>query len=232
MNGWAAAGWHGKLPSVRDFASRRLDPAFVECWDGAMSAGLSALRELAGDSWADLYLSSPAWRFVLGPGFLAPPFGESAWLGVVMPSVDGAGRYYPLTLAAPVRLAGATPQRLGRAWQWLRRLEEAAYRAVQDDWTIEQVEAELAALGPPPGDGQAAGEDEPAPDAGALPERCGAPAAFFGMADPGQSFQDEHMAGTSTWCFEDQEGAMRIFRAAALDEAIRSIWTASPATHE
>ena len=29
----AAAGWYGKLPTLGDFASRRLDNDFVDIWD-------------------------------------------------------------------------------------------------------------------------------------------------------------------------------------------------------
>jgi type VI secretion system protein ImpM len=66
-----APGWHGKLPTLGDFASRRLEPAFVEAWDGWLAAGMLALREAEPGSWLDAYLESPSWRFVLMPGVWA-----------------------------------------------------------------------------------------------------------------------------------------------------------------
>ena len=37
---------------------------------------------------------------VLGAGVI----GDGAWIGALMPSVDRVGRYYPLTVAQPVRV--------------------------------------------------------------------------------------------------------------------------------
>lgn len=153
----AAVGWHGKLPSVSDFAARRLDPAFIELWDGALSASLAALRDSAGERWTDVYLASPTWRFVAGRGFLPPPFDATDWAGLVMPSVDRVGRYYPLTLAVPLDLHGAA---LPALWNWLGELEDAAYAALQEDWPIERLEVELERLaGPPASEGETADEE-------------------------------------------------------------------------
>ena len=48
-----AAGWHGKLPSLGDFASRRLEPAFIEAWDGWLAQGMLALREADPAGWLE-----------------------------------------------------------------------------------------------------------------------------------------------------------------------------------
>jgi len=97
-------GWHGKLPSLGDFASRRLDASFIEPWDGWLAAGLLALREARPEGWLEDYLGSPSWRFLLMPGVLPGDAGKQAWAGVLMPSVDRVGRYFPLTSRG-----GATP---------------------------------------------------------------------------------------------------------------------------
>ena len=160
----AAVGWHGKLPSVSDFAARRLDPAFIELWDAALSASLAALRDGAGERWTDVYLASPTWRFVAGPGFLPPPFDATGWTGLVMPSVDRVGRYYPLTLALPLDLdTASTPA----VWHWLGELEDAAYAARQEAWPIERREAELERPGGPPPAGT-----PPAPGEAAALQGC------------------------------------------------------------
>ena len=85
-------GWYGKLPGLGDFAARRLDKAMVSVWDGWLQDGLQALRQQPG--WLDAYLQSPVWCFALGAGVLGP----QRWLGVMMPSVDAVGRYFPLAI--------------------------------------------------------------------------------------------------------------------------------------
>jgi type VI secretion system protein ImpM len=145
-------GWYGKLPSLGDFASRRLAPSFVEPWDDWLAAGLSAWREQSPEGWLDAYLASPSWRFVLMPGCLRNgPGGQSidtgAWAGVLMPSVDRVGRYFPLTLARMLPALPADAQQLDGLQRWLHRLDDLALDVLHDDWTVEQLEAELPRLG-------------------------------------------------------------------------------------
>lgn len=160
-------GWHGKLPSLGDFASRRLDAAFVEAWDGWLAAGLLALRERDAAGWLEAYLSSPIWRFLLMPGALAGEPGRQAWAGVLMPSVDRVGRYFPFTIALPLGELPASTQQMRSLWHWLGRLDELAGDALQDDWGVERLESELARMAGP-------GLEPLAPPAGAVPAMPGA----------------------------------------------------------
>ncbi|MGZ4960294.1 MAG: type VI secretion system-associated protein TagF [Methylomonas sp.] len=91
-------GFYGKLPSHGDFLSRRLPRQFIEPWDRWLQDGVAASQEKLGKNWLNTFLVSPIWEFALSPGLC----GEHAWAGVVMPSVDKVGRYFPLTLAAKV----------------------------------------------------------------------------------------------------------------------------------
>ena len=147
------AGWHGKLPTLGDFATRRLDGAFVQVWDAWLAAGLAALARQPG--WLDAYLASPVWRFVLLPGALpaahgAAPSTSAAWAGVLMPSVDRVGRYYPLTLAHPLDGLPATAGAVDALLRWLAALDDAAADALHGDWSIDTLDAELARIGAPP----------------------------------------------------------------------------------
>src|SRR5436309_2709465 len=142
-------GWYGKLPTLGDFASRRLGGDFIEPWDAWLGEGLGAQRDRMGDAWLEAYLASPTWRFVLMPACLpglAPP---RALAGVLMPSVDRVGRYFPLTLVTDLEplpaSAGACEALLG----WLHRLEDLALDALQDDWSIDELEQALAGVEPP-----------------------------------------------------------------------------------
>jgi type VI secretion system protein ImpM len=136
-------GWYGKLPALGDFASRRLTPEWIAQWDGWLADGLHQLRAAAPDSWLNDYLASPAWRFALLPGSLPDGSGEGLRVGVMIPSVDRVGRYFPLVVvSAPLpRPVGAEVTAL---WQWAGQLEEIAVAALHDDWTAEALDAALA----------------------------------------------------------------------------------------
>jgi type VI secretion system ImpM family protein len=92
----AEVGFYGKLPSHGDFLRRRVPDAFVAVWDAWLQECLAASRAALGDRWLDIYLTSPAWRFACSPGAAGPlQIG-----GLMVPSVDRVGRYFPLTVAA------------------------------------------------------------------------------------------------------------------------------------
>jgi type VI secretion system ImpM family protein len=137
-------GWHGKLPSLGDFASRRLDAAVVEAWDEWLAGGLLALRESAPDGWLAAYLASPSWRFVLMPGVMPGEAGAQAWAGVLMPSVDRVGRYFPFTLLQALGDRPTSAQQMTSLWHWLGRLDELAGDALHEDWDVDRLEAEPA----------------------------------------------------------------------------------------
>jgi type VI secretion system protein ImpM len=135
-------GWYGKLPTLGDFASRRLDASFIDPWDAWLAQGIATLREQSAEAWLDAYLASPVWRFVLMPGVL----GEQAMAGVLMPSVDRVGRYFPLTLAAPLPNLPGLGAEVEALLNWLHQLDDAAADALHDDWDVDQLETELARL--------------------------------------------------------------------------------------
>lgn len=139
-------GWYGKLPTLGDFASRRLEPSFIDPWDAWLAQGIATLRETTGEAWLDAYLASPVWRFVLMPEVL----GGQAMAGVLMPSVDRVGRYFPLTLATPLPALPGAGAELDALLNWLHQLDDAAADALHDDWDVDRLEAELARL-PLPG---------------------------------------------------------------------------------
>ena len=97
-------GFYGKLPSHGDFLRRRVSDAFVGVWDAWLQECVAASRDALGARWLDVYLTSPAWRFVCAPGACGP----APVAGVMVPSVDRVGRYFPLTLVAELP-ANANP---------------------------------------------------------------------------------------------------------------------------
>jgi type VI secretion system protein ImpM len=87
-------GWYGKLPGMGDFAQRRLPNRFVSVWDRWLQNGFEYLRGANAD-WEKSYLDSQVWFFILGSSVIGP----RPWIGLLVPSVDSVGRYFPLTIA-------------------------------------------------------------------------------------------------------------------------------------
>lgn len=170
----AVPGWYGKLPTLGDFASRRLEPAFIEPWDHWLGSSLAAQREQLGEAWLDAYLASPVWRFVLMPGVLEQVPGALA--GVLMPSVDKVGRYFPLTVVKRLDHLPHSAQQLEGLLGWLQRVEDLAVDALHEDWDIETLDNALAALPPP------VAPAEPTHEALSLAEAIASGGAFVDIA--------------------------------------------------
>ena len=149
MNDTATAGWYGKLPALGDFASRRLTPEWIAQWDGWLAEGLHQLREAAPEGWLSDYLASPAWRFALLPGCLPDGSGDGLRVGVMTPSVDRVGRYFPLVVVSPALPRPGDGAAVAALWQWSAQIEEIAVAALHDDWTAESLDAALASAPPP-----------------------------------------------------------------------------------
>jgi type VI secretion system protein ImpM len=88
-------GLFGKLSAKRDFIALATPRNFLEVWEPWLQASLSASRHQLGDRWQQTFLTTPVWRFWLGAAVCGTTVA-----GAIMPSLDGVGRYYPLTLHA------------------------------------------------------------------------------------------------------------------------------------
>ncbi len=142
-------GWYGKLPTLGDFASRRLEDDFVEPWDLWLAGALQAQRNGLGEAWLDAYRRSPPWRFLLTPGVIGGAAAGVVFAGVLVPSADRVGRHFPLTLAASLPAVPTAAADIEALLGWLHRLEDTALDAVQSGWGIDDLEAALALLAPP-----------------------------------------------------------------------------------
>jgi type VI secretion system protein ImpM len=140
--GPAPPGFYGKLPSLGDFVTRRLPAQLIQPWDQWLRASLAASQAQLAQGWLDHYLTSPIWRFVLSPAIA----GQTGWAGVLMPSVDRVGRYFPLTLASPLP-PGANPWRVLCLPGWFERAESVALSGLDDNFDLEAFEGRVLALG-------------------------------------------------------------------------------------
>jgi type VI secretion system protein ImpM len=86
-------GLFGKLSSKRDFIALSVPRDFLNAWEPWMQSCVSASRDNLGEAWLQSYLTAPIWRFWLGADICG-----ATVVGAFMASLDGVGRYYPLTL--------------------------------------------------------------------------------------------------------------------------------------
>ena len=142
--GVEAPGWYGKMAMLGDFASRRLPQDFVDACDAWLARGIEASRAQLGERWLDVYLTGPIWRFAWAPGVVPGPEGQPWWLGVMMPSVDKVGRYFPLLIARNTAAMPDTAQGLNALEAWYRHLGAAALGTLRPGATLEDFESMLA----------------------------------------------------------------------------------------
>jgi type VI secretion system protein ImpM len=139
-------GFFGKIPARGDFVTRRLDPAVVKPLDEWLQLSIATSQRQMGDAWLPSYLDTPIWRFVMGPGVC----GGAAIAGVLMPSVDRVGRYFPLVLAAPLPGCTAPVRLIESARAWFDTVETLALSSLEDGFDFDAFDGAAKALGIPP----------------------------------------------------------------------------------
>jgi type VI secretion system protein ImpM len=135
----------GKLAAKRDFIAVSAPREFLNAWEPWMQGCVSASRDTLGDSWQQAYLTAPIWRFWLG----ADICGASV-VGAFMSSLDGVGRYYPLTLFAYADPGNAIPPPdIDAHDEWLGATEDLLLSTLDKDVTFEAIAGALDQLASP-----------------------------------------------------------------------------------
>ena len=152
-------GLFGKLGARRDFIALATPRSFLEAWEPWVQSAMSASRYQLGDGWQQAYLTAPVWRFWLGADICGTTVA-----GAIMSSLDGMGRYYPLTLHA-IADAGApiSPPDVDTLDEWFGVAETLLLSTLAQDATFEDISSRLDGLAPPPARSGAAA------DAGIVP---------------------------------------------------------------
>jgi type VI secretion system protein ImpM len=136
----------GKLGAKRDFIALATPRRFLETWEPWVQACMSASRHQLGGAWQNAFLTAPLWRFWLG----ADICGATA-LGAIMPSVDGVGRYYPLTLLAIADPSQSIPPPdLDAQDQWFFVAEQFLLSTLDQTRSFEDISAALDVMPAPP----------------------------------------------------------------------------------
>jgi type VI secretion system protein ImpM len=140
-------GLYGKLPAKRDFVAVAAPRPFLNIWEPWMQGGISASRQSLGKDWQEAFLTAPIWRFWLGADLCG-----ATVIGAFMPSLDGIGRYFPLTLfACADEGAAIAPPELDPQDEWFETAENFLLSTLEPDATFEAASAQLERL-PPPSD--------------------------------------------------------------------------------
>jgi type VI secretion system protein ImpM len=134
-----APGWYGKLATLGDFAHRRLPTDFIRIGDAWLSLVMSASREQLGERWLDLYLTAPVLRFAWAPGVV----DANWWFGLLMPSCDNVGRYFPLLIAQRRARPPMDRIALDHVDAWFDHLAIAATQTLEERSSIEAFEQAL-----------------------------------------------------------------------------------------
>jgi len=138
------AGLYGKLPAKRDFVAANTPRRFLETWEPWLQAGVATSRQILGEAWREAYLSAPIWRFWLGANICS-----EAVLGAFMPSIDGIGRYFPLTIFIGEGAGVLPPPELEPNKDWFDAVETILLDALQPERDFESVAAAVAGLDEP-----------------------------------------------------------------------------------
>lgn len=144
-------GWYGKLSMLGDFAQRRLPEHAVQRCDTWLSQAMAASREHLGANWLQIYLSAPVLRFAWAPGVLDAHW----WFGVLMPSCDQVGRYFPLLVAQRRARAPTDRIALDHLELWFEHLTQAALQTLQERAALDSFEDALRNAPPWPTPGNA-----------------------------------------------------------------------------
>ncbi|MBN9064301.1 MAG: type VI secretion-associated protein [Rhizobiales bacterium 65-9] len=138
-------GLFGKLPMKRDFISVDAPRDFLQVWEPWIQGGVAASRIRLGSGWRDAFLSAPIWRFWFGRDICGFPV-----MGSFMSSVDGVGRFFPLTVMACGDAADAyEPPTIDSQADWFSGVEALLLDTLEENATYDACLEALSALPTP-----------------------------------------------------------------------------------
>ncbi|HEX5421531.1 MAG TPA: type VI secretion system-associated protein TagF [Gammaproteobacteria bacterium] len=179
MNVSSRPGFYGKMPARGDFVSRRVASDFMGPWDAWLQAGLAASRQALGGEWLEVYLTSPIWRFALAPGCC----GEQGQAGVMMPSVDRVGRYFPLAAVLPLGAGAISLACAVELDAWYSQVEELLLTTLAETPVeLEEFDGRLAELLPRPRSAAAFADAAPSAERVGMLDGSGAAPRHFGVS--------------------------------------------------
>lgn len=133
-------GFWGKIPTTGDFVSRDVRPELIDGFDSWLQQGISHSKALLQDTWLEKYLTAHIWRFYAKNTFAT----DSICTGIMCPSVDRVGRYFPLIFILELQVEKAWDiSFLQTRRSWFSALESIALRALHEPLDADTLKAEL-----------------------------------------------------------------------------------------
>lgn len=142
--GTADTGVFGKLPAHGDFIHRNLSSKVINVWDGWLQTFVGSTQERLADAWLEIYLTSPIWRFCLSEGVV----DDHKWAGIVLPSVDRVGRYFPFSVMSKVSANTVPSEFIVSQQAWFECLELVALKALDGQLQVDRLVDEINAVAP------------------------------------------------------------------------------------
>jgi type VI secretion system protein ImpM len=125
----------GKLPTRRDFIAIGASRDFLDPWERWLQSAISSSRSDLGIDWQPAFLKAPIWRFWLG----SEVCGRTV-IGAFMSSLDGVGRYFPLTLfACADDNAAIPPPEINSQDGWFEQAEQLLLSTLDQDANFEAI---------------------------------------------------------------------------------------------
>jgi type VI secretion system protein ImpM len=150
-------GLYGKLPSKRDFIALYAPRAFLDKWEPWMQSSVATSRNTLDGGWQQAFLTAPIWRFWLGADICG-----TTVTGAFMPSLDGVGRYFPLTLfVCADQDAEIPPPELNPQEDWFAQIEDYLLSTLDQETTFDDTSGGLDGLGVPSDQLSVAPPDDP-----------------------------------------------------------------------
>ena len=130
-------GFYGKLPLSGDFVSRGIPPELLRFLDPWLA------RHIAPRIHENALWPNHGLRFMLAPGIA----GKHAQSGVILPSHDRTGRWFPLVCTAVI-------QEVSMVWgeaadDWFKQLASLCETASQGEITADELEQAISTILPP-----------------------------------------------------------------------------------
>lgn len=156
-------GLFGKVQSKRDFISHGAPRGFLSVWEPWIQGGVASSRAQLGQAWQVGFLTAPIWRFWLGPDLCG-----AVVIGAFTPSVDGVGRYFPLTFVAIAEEGeSVAPPEIDPQDAWFASVEDFLLMSLEQDLPFETLLRSFEAL-PDPAAASIAGNVAALPSGGAV----------------------------------------------------------------
>jgi len=141
MNNNYKFGFYGKLPFYADFLHLSNHEKLVGEWENWAQQTLHKSQQIQGkEFWLEQYVKSPVWQFMLTPGVV----NDSAYIGIMIPSVDSVGRYYPFMFYVQVVSNDLSSLLAADLTSWLAEIQDYILQILElDTYSFEELKSNI-----------------------------------------------------------------------------------------